>query len=159
MEKLSLDVADILRNKAQYHPKIVEEVLKGALWWSADYTGKGLKCQFRSETAHNRILRHAIKDIKGQEFVHEHIVPKTLILEELLKLNTGCNLDTLAIDVERLLNLSIYCLIDIQGNSPDKEIDKNGMRQKMPNSAWADINAKPEDIWGRYEKIKVIRLP
>lgn len=144
IDNLCLDVSTVLNGNL--HPRIKQQVLDGALWWMADYSGKGLDCPFRSKRA-NQICKSlgSGDEIKNRGLIHEHIVPKKLIREKLMALNTPVDKKT----VKRWLKLSVYCLVTKE--SDDKVLNKSGFNQKMPNDNWKKENAIPDEIWARYK--------
>lgn len=135
IEELSNDVCLIINGK--FHYQIKKQVIDGALWWMADYAGKGVNCQFKSKSATERIAKG---DMSG--FVHEHIIPKKLIREELMTLSGHATIEM----VEKLLRLSIYCLVT---KEEDMRLAKKH-KQIMPSNGRMNENASPAEIWARY---------
>ena len=146
---LCLDVSTVLNGNL--HPRIKQQVLDGALWWVADYSGKGLDCPFRSERA-DQFCESLEPGEEIKNLIHEHIVPKKLIREELMSLKTTVDANT----VQRWLKLSVYCLVTKEVD--DKDLNKSGFNQKMPDDNWKKQNATPDEIWARYKAsgIKVV---
>ncbi|MCX7166554.1 MAG: hypothetical protein NTV11_09790 [Rhodocyclales bacterium] len=144
VDKLTEDVSNVL-NDPQLHSRIKQQVLDGALWWMADYSGKGLKCQFRSKKA-DGICKPLLPGSKvtGLGLVHEHIIPKNLIRGQLSKLTIPVDKE----EVKRLLKLSAYCLVH---KDDDAQLNKEKLRKKMPRVQWQISDAIPEDIWARYK--------
>lgn len=142
VNELSNDVCTIINGK--FHYQVKKQVIDGALWWMADYAGKGVNCSFKSKLAIEKITRG---DMNG--FVHEHIIPKKLIREKLMALSGHATIE----QVEKLLCLSTYCLVT---KEEDIRLTKKH-KQVMPNNCWMNDNASPAEIWGRYsaERIEV----
>ncbi|MDH2915615.1 MAG: hypothetical protein PXX77_01935 [Gallionella sp.] len=141
--ELSESIAIVLNNE-KLHPRIKQQVLDGALWWAADYAGKGFNCPFRSEAAEKtcKQLQRDGKPITKQGLIHDHIIPKKLLREALGALDKPVQPNA----VLPYLKLSIYCLITEKDNKQLK-------RQAMPegNDNWKPPRATANDIWARYK--------
>lgn len=141
---LSQSVVFILNAKQNLHPKFTQQVLDGALWWMADYTGNGLKCSFRSKMADDICRGITNGNIGNQGLIYKHIIPKNPIRDKLLALPIPVD----HVEVERLLKLSVYCLVH---ESDDKDLNTDGGRQNMPNGNWQSNGATSDEVWGRYK--------
>jgi hypothetical protein len=136
-EEMCVDVCNVLISELHYDTKYA--VFADVIWKWTLVDGKYDGCKYWSEDA----LK--VRE-NGGKFIHEHVVPKKLIIEHLMSLENPSQESVKHI-------LEACCIAVIVTVEQDKKLNKLGLRSKMPEGC--DIS----NPWARYEKaeIKVIK--
>jgi hypothetical protein len=132
--ELCRDIADVLNSSLHYGTKYA--VLSEATWVWTEFDGKYEGCEYWSEAAWK---------LQGQQrmLVHEHVVPKSIVIQWLLKLSTPT-----ADSVNQLLES--YCKGAVLTREEDARLNGLGLRSKMP-SGWDE-----KDVWARYTSAGIV---
>lgn len=127
--ELCRDLAFVLNSNLHYGTKYA--VLSEATWVWSEFGGKYNGCEHWSEAAWA---------VRGEQkmLVHEHIVPKSIVIERLLQL-----LKPTPDSVNDLL--TSYCIAAIVTRDEDALLNNFGLRSKMPMD-WDE-----RDVWARYK--------
>ena len=136
-EEMCVDVWNVLISELHYDTKYA--VFADVIWAWTVFDGKYDRCEYWSEDAYK------IRE-NGGKFIHEHVVPKKLIIEHLMSLENPSQ--------ESVKRILVACCIAVVVTvEQDRKLDELGLRSKMPEGS--DIN----NPWARYEKtgIKVIK--
>lgn len=135
-ERICSDVAEVL-NSQTLHYGTQQAVLNEVVWVWTEFDGKYKGCKYWSEAAW--LHQHDEKLL-----VHEHAVPKSLViklLRELPKPVTAGKVSTL---------LETYCKAAILTREEDRELNKRNLRSSMPEG-WDKL-----DPWARYKAAGII---
>ncbi|QDS98398.1 hypothetical protein [Adhaeretor mobilis] len=129
------DVAEIMASQSlHYGTKHV--VLAQTVWAWSEFHGKYEGCPFWSEKA-------LASDRIATEFIHEHAVPKSVIIKMLFDLKNPT-----PEKVEDIL--SSFCVGVVVTREEDRTLNQNGLRLKMPEDWDGD------DRWARYQKVGIV---
>jgi hypothetical protein len=128
------ELAFVLNSNLHYGTK--HAVLLEATWVWTEFEGKYEGCEHWSEAA---------LEFRGQPqmLIHEHVIPKKVVIELLLKLpnpTTG--------SVHQLLES--FCKGVVITKEEDTRLNRRGLRSKMPS----DWDGK--DLWARYTVAKIV---
>lgn len=128
--ELCRDIAFVLNSPVKYGTKYA--VLVDATWTWTEFEGKYVGCEHWSEAAWK---------IQGQQnlLVHEHVMPKSLVIQRLLDLSPNATEDS----VNQLL--TAYCKGAVITREEDARLNGHGLRAKMPHD-WDE-----KDVWARYK--------
>jgi hypothetical protein len=139
-ERLVADVVTILNSDLAWGTQFA--VLSDAVWVWSEFDGKLEGCRHWSPGAWRRRASRVM-------LMHEHVVPKRLIIERLRKLRGRATGTAVKRTFEK------WCVGVVILRSEDAQLTKAGLRSKMPDG-W-----KNGSIWARYESIglKVLRDP
>ena len=138
------------------HARIKRQVLETCLLWAADFSGKLKNCAFISDKALTALQKWETDgDSERPSFVHEHVIPKKVIADWILDNYRRLNLD--ALKIERLLRLSVYCLVL---KEEDRQLSKNAKQTLLEKdeilemASQGEISLDAEEtinkIWSRY---------
>jgi hypothetical protein len=135
--ELCSDIAFVLNSGLHYGTKYA--VLSEATWVWTEFEGKYKGCEHWSEAAW---------EIQGQQnmLVHEHIIPKSIVIQRLLALSTATT-DS----VNQLL--TSYCKGAVITRDEDARLNSHGLRSKMP-TGWDE-----KDVWARYTYAGIVLRP
>ena len=141
-EQLCKDIATILSADLHYGTK--HAVLSEVTWVWSEFNGKYKGCEHWSEEAW--LLRDQPKRL-----VHEHIIPKKMLIEQLLQLSNPN-----AMSVKALLTR--HCIGAVITREEDRRLSNSGLRSKMPEGwVW---NENESDVWARYSLAGIkLRMP
>jgi hypothetical protein len=136
-EKLCDDIAFVLNSTLHYGTKFA--VLSEATWVWTEFQGKYVGCEHWSETA-SELRTHPDR---RRLLVHEHVIPKSIVIERLLGLPTptGDSVDQL---------LASYCIGAVITREEDARLNGLGLRSKMP-PGWDE-----KDAWARYKYAGIV---
>lgn len=132
--ELCTDIAFVLNSDLHYGTKYT--VFDNAMWVWTEFEGKYKGCEYWSEAA----LDFADDERK---LVHEHAVPKKLLIEMLMNLSNPSS-DS----VQQMFQN--YCKAAVITKAEDASLNRLGLRSKMP----ADWDGK--DPWARYKAAGII---
>lgn len=133
--ELCSDLAFVLNSNLHYGTK--HAVLAEATWVWTEFDGKYDGCEHWSEAA------WAFRG-QPQNLIHEHVIPKKLVIERLLKL-----VSPTASSVQQILES--YCKGVVITREEDTRLNRLGLRSKMP-SDWDE-----KDVWARYTVAQIVR--
>lgn len=124
-EELASDIQRLLLlyRDNEIHEAVLRQVLKGACWWISNSQGKKDACDLWSEKA--LALRNASSSWQGLGLVHEHVIPRNVIEEQILALETPS-----VTDITELLLRSRVCVVTAE---EDKCLREKGLRQRLPS--------------------------
>jgi hypothetical protein len=133
--ELCSDIAFVLNSNLHYGTKYA--VLSNAAWVWTEFEGKLDGCEHWSEAAWN--IRARLKE-RPNPLVHEHVVPKGIVIERLLNLphKTADSVNELMVK---------YCKGAVITKDEDADLNRLGLRSKMP-TGWDG-----KDVWARYAGI------
>lgn len=114
-----------LRNEGRLQEAVVRQVIKGACWWIANSQGRRDACDLWSKEA--RRLRKTSKTWDGLGLVHEHIVPRSVIEEEIITLD-----DPTLERIEELLRLSRVCVVT---RDEDRRLREANLGARLPSGS------------------------
>jgi hypothetical protein len=132
--ELCSDIATVLNSSLHYGTK--HAVLSEAMWVWTEFEGKYDGCEHRSKAAWE--LRDQQKML-----VHEHVVPKSIVIQRLLQLSNPT-----ADSVNQLL--ASYCKGAVLTREEDACLNRPGLRSKMP------IGWDEKDVWARYASAGIV---
>jgi len=126
-EELASDIRILLElhHEKKIHEAVLRQVLKGACWWISNNQGKKDSCDLWSKKA--LALRRANDSWEELGLVHEHIIPRNVIEEEILALRGRPTVD----QITALLLHSRVCVVTAE---EDKCLREKGLRQKLPSA-------------------------
>jgi hypothetical protein len=127
------DVASVLRSRLHYGTKFA--VLSEVVWVWSEFSGKLKGCRYWSKAA-------CRTKSESKFLVHEHLVPKGVIIEKLFALPSPSPKA-----VRRVLER--YCIGVVVTRAEDKELTHLGLRSKMPGD-WDKKNP-----WARYVAARI----
>jgi hypothetical protein len=132
--ELCSDIAFVLNSSLHYGTKYA--VLSEATWVWTEFEGKYEGCKHWSKAAW---------EIRGQQnmLVHEHIIPKSIVIQRLLELPTATTSS-----VNQLLES--YCKGAVITRNEDARLNSHGLRSKMPTD-WDE-----KDVWDRYKNAGIV---
>jgi len=133
-DELCSDIAFVLNSSLHYGTQYA--VLSEATWVWTEFEGKYIGCKHWSEAAWA---------IQGQQnmLVHEHIIPKSIVIQRLLRLPTATTSS-----VNQLL--TSYCKGAVITRDEDARLNSHGLRSKMP-TGWDE-----KDAWARYKHAGIV---
>jgi hypothetical protein len=126
--ELCRDVAVVLNSSLHYGTK--HAVLSEATWVWTEFEGKYHGCEYWSEAAWK------LQD-QQKMLVHEHAVPKSIVIQRLLELSNP------TADLVNQLLVS-YCKGAVLTREEDARLNGLGLRSRMPDD-WDE-----QDVWARY---------
>jgi hypothetical protein len=132
------DVATVLKSSLSHGTK--HAVLAEVVWVWSEFDGKYTGCRHWSRAA---VAARAAGE-KARSFVHEHVVPKRIIIERLFALPSPVR----AADVERVL--STLCIGAVLTREEDRRLTESGLRSGMPGDI-ADFT----NPWARYAAVGI----
>jgi hypothetical protein len=123
-DELAPDILEliVLHREGKLHEAIVRQALKGACWWVSNNQGKNDSCSLWSTKA--LALRNANDSWKGLGLIHEHIIPRNIIEEEIMKL-----VEPSVEKIANFLKLSQVCVVT---KDEDESLCKAGLQRKVP---------------------------
>ncbi len=127
--QICADVATILETSLHYGTKFA--VLAEITWVWSEFDGKYSGCQYWSPAAWK--LRNS-----GAKLVHEHLVPKSVIIDRLMSLKKPSRSSVKKI-------LETLCIGVVVTTDEDRSLNALGLRSKMPDD-WDGKNPR-----ARYE--------
>lgn len=136
-DQIATDVAAVLNAELTWGTQ--HAVLADAVWVWSEYDGKLTGCRHWSPAAWKS------RD-ERTKLMHEHVVPKRIIIERLAELRGHATAAT----VKRVL--SHWCVGVVLLRTEDALLSKAGLRAKMPDG-WPK-----QSIWARYEHVGVTVL-
>jgi hypothetical protein len=128
-DQICEDVAFILNAPLCWGTKFA--VLAEAVWVWSEFDGKYKGCRYWS--------RCALREEDTKRLIHEHAVPKSVIIEKLEKRRNSTPASVRGI-------LSTYCIGVVITKKEDQKLTDQGFRKIMPE-AW-----DRKDIWARYRR-------
>jgi hypothetical protein len=135
-DDLCHDLAFIIEAPLQYGTKYA--VLSEATWVWTEFDGKYAGCRHWSKAAWE------LGD-QTKRLTHEHVIPKNMIIERLLHLPKPS-----ANSVHQLL--TVYCKGAVVTREEDSQLNKLGLRSKMPDGWTWDAG----DVWARYTTAGIV---
>ena len=131
--ELCNDIAFVLNSSLHYGTK--HAVLSEATWVWTEFEGKYEGCEYWSAAA---------MEFRGNPkmLVHEHVMPKKIVIERLLQLSTPTTSS-----VHQLLESC--CKGAVVTRTEDATLNRLGLRSKMPHD-WDGT-----DLWARYKAAKI----
>ena len=138
--ELATDLAFVLNADVKWGTQFA--VLSDAVWAWSEFDGKIAGCRHWSPAAWKRRTTPRV-------LMHEHVVPKRMIIERLSKLR-GCATPSKVTKV-----LKRWCVGVVLLRSEDALLTAAGLRSSMPD------NWNRGSIWARYHSVglKVVRDP
>jgi len=136
--ELCSDIAFVLNSSLHYGTKYA--VLSDSTWVWTEFEGKFDGCGHWSEAAWN--IRARLKE-RPNPLVHEHVIPKGIVIERLLKLpnKTADSVNELMVK---------YCKGAVITKDEDARLNSLGLRSKMP-TGWDE-----KDVWARYRYAGIV---
>ncbi len=128
------DIAFTLNSSLHYGTKYA--VLSEATWVWTEFEGKYDGCQYWSKAA---------LEFRGNPkmLVHEHVMPKKLVIELLLKMSSPTTSSVYQL-------LDSYCKGAVITRAEDAALNRLGLRSKMPPD-WDE-----KDLWARYKVAEIV---
>lgn len=126
-EQICEDVARVLRSSLSYGTK--HAVLANAVWVWSEFEGKIKGCSRWSRAARSN------PTIKG--LIHEHVVPKSVLIRMLFDLSNPTTEAVAGI-------LDRFCIGVVVTRDEDKRLTQAGVRRRMPDD-WDG-----RDVWVRH---------
>lgn len=112
---------------------VVRQVLKGACWWVANAQGRKDACDLWSKKAIE--LRASQESWDGIGLVHEHMVPRNVIEEEILALSNPT-----VEQIEKVLSRSRVCVVTAD---EDKQLREAKLGASLPDGASSSSGGVP----------------
>jgi hypothetical protein len=136
-DQLCSDIAFVLNSSLHYGTKYA--VLSEAAWVWTEFQGKYEGCEYWSKAA---------LKFRGdpKRLVHEHVIPKKIVIKRLLKLSSPTAATASSVRQE----LDSYCKGAVITREEDASLNRLGFRSKMP-SDWDE-----KDLWARYKAAGII---
>lgn len=124
-----------LRADSRIHFQVARQVVKGAVWWASNKIGRDYASPYWTQRAIEHRKTNP-KWVKGNGLVNEHVIPRTLIENRLLRLPVPpCK------EILGDLRLSFTCLV----HAEEDRAFSGRLRTKMPEGwSWGD------DPFARY---------
>ena len=135
-ETLCADVAAVLNSSVHWGTK--HAVLAEVTWVWSEFEGKYSETLQWSEAAW--LLRAGDR----KQLVHEHVVPKSVIIRELRKLERIADTEGVRVVLDRL------CIGAVITKDEDRQLSQLGFRKRMP-VGWEASG----DPWARYAAAQI----
>ena len=131
--QICADVSSVLGASLHYGTKFA--VLAEVVWVWSEFNGKYVGCKYWSLAAWK--VRES-----DQKWIHEHVVPKSVIIERLMALSAP---------TFQAVNdvLQRFCIGVVVTHEEDQRLNKLGLRAKMPEG-WDG-----EYPWARYKAANI----
>ena len=139
-EEMCVDVYNVLIS--ELHCATKHAVFADVIWKWSLFDGKYKGCKYWSKDA------YAAYKVSGdwRGFIHEHVVPKKLIIEHLMSHKNPSQESVKHI-------LEDYCIAVVVTVDQDKKLNKLGLRSKMPEGF--NISDNP---WARYDEAGIKKI-
>lgn len=124
-KELAPDILILLNlyKETKLHEAVVRQVLKGACWWVSNAQGRRDACDLWSKEALK--LREGNDAWHGLGLVHEHMIPRNVIEDEILALPNPT-----VEQIEELLKLSRVCVVT---EAEDERLRDLKLGSRLPN--------------------------
>ncbi|MDI1360799.1 hypothetical protein [Methylotenera sp.] len=136
-EEMCVDVYNVLIS--ELHCATKHAVFADVIWKWSLFDGKYKGCKYWSEDAF-KVRKKKVK------FIHEHVVPKKLIIERLMSHKNPSQESVKHI-------LEDYFIAVVVTVDQDKKLNKLGLRSKMPEGC--NISDNP---WARYDEAGIKKI-
>ena len=137
-EKICRDLSIILRNESRLSYGTQFAVLYEVIWVWSEFDGKHKGCKHWSKKA----LKAQSEGRSMTELIHEHLVPRKLLIKELFEMS-----DPSSKKIYEYLNE--YCIGVIITKDEDSKLNNAGLRSEMPKN-W---DGHP---WARYKEVGIV---
>lgn len=126
---------------------ILRELLSVLLWKWTERNGKLLGCEIWSKKA-IELYKHTNKITKiNSVLVHEHIIPKKVLIDQMLKNSTIDNIKKILVNSKAAVILK----------EEDKKLNNNNLRENMPEYLHGKLvsDYSNKDIFSRYKNADI----